>query len=107
MEIQPVGVPAYGNGWVGGAVALAVFGYGVEEHFLLVLGEELLDVLLLIEPLPQVPPTIAVIWIRAVIHAHGVMKYGVEGYHFQITAVLEAGQQLCVLPNAEPVIQPV
>jgi hypothetical protein len=35
------------------------------------------------------------------------MKYGVEGYHFQITAVLEAGQQFCVLPNTEPVIQPV
>jgi len=35
------------------------------------------------------------------------MKYGVEGYYFQITAMLEPGQQLCVFPNSEPVIEPV
>src|SRR3954447_20144119 len=107
MKIQPVCVPTSCDGRISTAKPVAVLDTGFEKQLTLALGEILIDVLKLVETLPQSISAIPVAAIRTIGHAHGVVKQRIQRYDLQVNVRLHADQQLRVLPNTKPVIEPV
>src|SRR3954453_2131674 len=107
MEIQPVCVPAHCDSRIGTTQPIAMLDTGLEKQLTLVLGEILLDVLQLVEAFPQSIAAKTMTSIKTIGHTHGVVKQCIQRHYLQVNARLHADQQLCVLPHAKPMIEPV
>jgi hypothetical protein len=87
MQVQPVGIPADGDGRIRGTFTFAVLSAGFEEELLLAMSEYAINMgVEHLVPLPQAEPPDTVTGVLLIVDTHGVVKQAVHGYDLHVGA---------------------